>query len=172
MAISPLQYNFNTNNYRPTGVEKPDSAQNDPGISSSENAKKLPGMHDGEDGKVKSQQECETCRKRKYQDGSDEMVSFKTAQHMSPESAAVRVRAHEQEHVSNAYTKAAQEGGKVLRASVAIHTAICPECGHTYVSGGVTSTAIRYNNEKNPYEQDKKARDYGKLAGAHAKYDV
>ena len=57
--------------------------------------------------------ECQTCKRRKYQDGSDEMVSFKTAQHISPESAASAVRAHEQEHVSNAYKKAAMDDGKV-----------------------------------------------------------
>lgn len=171
MAISPLGINFNYNSYRPMGSEKSDGAETGLGVSSTEDTRKLPGMH-GEDGKVKSQQECETCRKRKYQDGSDEMVSFKTAQHISPQSAAARVRAHEQEHVSNAYTEAAQNNGKVLRASVAIHTAICPECGHTYVSGGVTNTAIKYSDEKNPYEQDKKARDYGRLAGSNAKYDV
>ena len=40
-------------------------------------------------------EECQTCKNRKYQDGSDEMVSFKSAAHISPESAAARVRAHE-----------------------------------------------------------------------------
>ncbi len=109
--------------------------------------------------------ECETCKNRKYQDGSDEMVSFKSAQHISPESAAARVRAHEQEHVSNAYTEAAQKNGKVLRASVSIHTAICPECGRSYVSGGTTSTQIKYRNEENPYQKDLKATDHIKYAG-------
>ena len=84
--------------------------------------------------------ECETCRERKYQDGSDENVSFKAASHISPEQAGAAVRAHEGEHVSNAYKKAAQEGGKVIHAGVSIHTAVCPECGRTYVSGGTTNT--------------------------------
>lgn len=123
---------------------------------------RLPGIKDGHNAPGG---ECETCKNRKYQDGSDEMVSFKSAQHISPESAAVRVRAHEQEHVSNAYTKAAQDGGKVLRASVSIHTAICPECGRSYVSGGTTSTQIKYNNEENPYQKDLKATDHIKYAG-------
>lgn len=79
-------------------------------------------------------EECQTCKNRKYKDGSDEMVSFKTPQHVSPEGAASAVRAHEQEHVSNAYKKAAMDDGKVVSASVSIHTAICPECGRTYVS--------------------------------------
>ena len=62
-------------------------------------------------GRKSSPAECETCKNRKYQDGSDEMVSFKSAAHISPEASASRVRAHEQEHVSNAYKKAAQGNG-------------------------------------------------------------
>lgn len=131
--------------------------------------KRFPGLgHTGH----KDPSECETCKKRKYQDGSDEMVSFKTAQHISPESAAARVRAHEQEHVSNAYTEAAQNNGKVLRASVSIHTAVCPECGRTYVAGGTTSTQIKYNNEENPYQKNRKAREYTAVAGENASFDV
>ena len=38
---------------------------------------------------------CEACANRKYQDGSDEMVSFKSATHISTEAAATAVRAHE-----------------------------------------------------------------------------
>ena len=109
--------------------------------------------------------ECETCANRKYQDGSDENVSFKSAQHVSPEAAGARVRGHEQEHVSNAYDKAKEAGGKVVNASVAIHTAICPECGRTYVSGGTTTTQIKYPNEDNPYQKQRKAADEGMLSG-------
>ena len=108
---------------------------------------------------------CETCASRKYQDGSDEQVSFKSAQHISPQAAAARVRGHEAEHVANAYDKAEEKNGKVLNASVSIHTAICPECGRTYVSGGTTRTSIKYGNEDNPYQKNKKASDSGVLAG-------
>ena len=114
--------------------------------------------------------ECETCATRKYQDGSDENVSFKSAQHISPNAAGARVRGHEQEHVNNAYDKAAEGGGKVLQASVAIHTSICPECGRTYVSGGVTSTKIAYPNEDNPYQKNRKEADAGLLKGMN--FDV
>lgn len=116
--------------------------------------------------------ECQTCKNRKYKDGSDEMVSFKTAQHVSPESAASAVRAHEQEHVSNAYKKAATDNGKVVSASVSIHTAVCPECGRTYVSGGTTHTQIKYFNEDNPYQKGLKIADQAKYAGMNADYAV
>lgn len=118
-------------------------------------------------GKKSSPAECETCKERKYQDGSDEMVSFKSASHLSPTAAGAAVRSHEQEHVSNAYKKAEQGGGKVLQASVAIHTAVCPECGRSYVSGGTTTTRIQYSNESNPYQKDKKAIDAIGLRGAN-----
>ncbi len=108
---------------------------------------------------------CETCANRKYQDGSDEMVSFKSASHISPEAAATRVRAHEQEHVSNAYKKAEQKDAKVVQASVAIHTSICPECGRTYVSGGTTTTTIRYNQDE--YADNAKKQDATVLPGAN-----
>lgn len=104
-------------------------------------------------------EECQTCATRKYQDGSDEMVSFKTAQHMSPESAASRVRAHEQEHVTNAYDEAMQKDGQVVACSVQIKTSICPECGRSYVAGGLTTTQIKYPNEENPYWKNVKALD-------------
>ncbi len=91
-----------------------------------------------------SPKDCKTCKERKYQDGSDENVSFKAASHISPQAAGSVVRGHEQEHVSNAYSSAAQKGGQVINASVSIHTAVCPECGRTYVSGGTTDTLIKY----------------------------
>ncbi|MBD5453360.1 MAG: hypothetical protein HDR30_03405, partial [Lachnospiraceae bacterium] len=90
---------------------------------------------------------------------SDENVSFKSASHISPDAAASRVRSHEQEHVSNAYKKAAQNNGEVVSCNVAIHTSVCPECGRTYVSGGTTSTQIRYFNEENPYQKEMKSSD-------------
>lgn len=117
-------------------------------------------------------EECETCKKRKYVDGSDEMVSFKSPAHISPQNAASAVRSHEQEHVSNAYSKAATDNGKVIRASVSIHTSICPECGRSYVSGGTTHTQIKYYNEENPYQQDLKATDEAKYKGMNTDLTV
>ncbi len=108
--------------------------------------------------------ECSTCASRKYQDGSDEMVSYKSAAHISPESSASKVRAHEQEHVNNAYSKAAKNNGKVVQVSVTLKMAICPECGRSYTAGGLTSTVIKYN-EDSPYGKEQKSRDYGMLVG-------
>ena len=100
------------------------------------------------------------------------MVSFKSPAHISPESAASAVRAHEQEHVSNAYSKAANGNGRVLSATVSIKTSICPECGRSYVSGGTTNTQIKYYNEDNPYQKDLKATDHQKYAGMNLDYAV
>ena len=121
-------------------------------LNPGESTQKMPG-------RKSSPAECETCKNRKYQDGSDEMVSFKAPSHISPDAAASRVRSHEQEHVSNAYKDAAQNNGKVISCNVSIKTSICPECGRTYVSGGTTSTQIRYYNEDNPYQKDLKSSD-------------
>ena len=116
-------------------------------------------------GRRSSPAECETCKNRKYQDGSDEMVSFKSPSHISPGASAAAVMGHEQEHVSNAYKKASQNNGKVLSTNVSIKTSICPECGRSYVAGGETRTQIKYYNEDNPYQQDKKATDGLKYIG-------
>lgn len=123
-------------------------------------------------GRKSSPAECETCKNRKYQDGSDEMVSFKAAGHIDPSNAAMVVMGHEQEHVSNAYRKAELGGGEVQRASVRLKTDICPECGRTYISGGVTTTQIKYYNENNPYQKDMKESDAAnKYRGAHVDMD-
>ena len=113
--------------------------------------------------------ECETCKERKYQDGSDEMVSFKAAAHISPESSASKVRAHEAEHVSNAYSKAANGNGRVISAKDNLTTTVCPECGRSYVAGGTTTTQIKYN-EDNPYERNRKNYEAASLSGQFVDY--
>ena len=115
--------------------------------------------------------ECQTCKERKYVDGSDENVSFKSATHIAPEAAMGRVMAHEGEHVANAYSKEAKENGQVVNASVSIHTAVCPECGRTYLSGGTTRTTIRYN-ESNPYGRNQKSLDGANLIGGKMDFSV
>lgn len=91
---------------------------------SGQNSQKIPGRRNFDT------YECQTCKNRKYQDGSDDPgVSFKTPTHISPENAAYAIRSHEMEHVSHAQAKAQREDEKILSQSVTYHTAICPECG-------------------------------------------
>ena len=112
-------------------------------------------------------QECETCENRTYVDGSNESdVSFKTAGHIAPEAAASTVRAHEYEHVRNAYQEDSKEGKELVSVSVSLKTAICPECGKTYVAGGKTRTLMRSGVEENPYEKQMQAyNNLGKANG-------
>ena len=184
MMISPMN-NFNTNfsanqygrnvqaGFGPNDVASVGFSGNDKTID----GRQLPGLEEENEEKKSGIQkdpseECQTCKKRKYQDGSDEMVSFKSPQHVSPENAGAAVRAHEQEHVSNAYKKAAMNNGKVVSASVSIHTAVCPECGRTYVAGGTTHTQIKYYNEDNPYQKSLKSADRAKYEGMNLDYAV
>lgn len=127
-------------------------------------AVKESAVHAKRTGKI----ECQTCKRRKYQDGSSECnVSFKSASHISPAEAGIKVRAHESEHVANAYKKAEQKGGKVVQASVAIHTAICPECGRVYISGGTTTTRIQYPHEEFAYQKNLKSLQKEAATGNH-----
>lgn len=88
--------------------------------------------------------ECHTCENRKYQDGSnDPGVSFKSPTTLSPEKAASAVRSHENEHVSRERASAKREGREVVSQSVSYHSAVCPECGRVYVSGGTTETVTK-----------------------------
>lgn len=92
-------------------------------------------------GDVQSSASCQTWSKRRYQDGSNDMgVSFKSPTHIAPGNAAAAVAAHENEHVVRAKAKASEENREVISQSVQIYTAVCPECGKAYVSGGKTRT--------------------------------
>ncbi|WP_432651762.1 hypothetical protein [Huintestinicola sp.] len=92
--------------------------------------------------------ECQTCKNRKYQDGSDDPgVSFKTASKIAPEAAAAAVRGHEMEHVYRNQAKAAREGREVVSQTVVLKTGICPECGKPYIAGGETRTVTKAKNE-------------------------
>lgn len=179
-GMSPINYYSGisgmrdvTNSANADALAKSGAIGNGGNISGTKNVENdKPIVNPGESEKVapgrkSSPAECETCKERKYQDGSDENVSFKSASHISPESAASAVRAHEQEHVSNAYKKASQNNGKVVSCAVSIHTAICPECGRSYVSGGTTSTSIKYSNESNPYVKNMKSQHADALKGSN-----
>lgn len=118
----------------------------------------------GEEEEAKSPQEtmeegeCQTCKHRKYQDGSnDPGVSFKTPAHIAPEQAAATVRGHEMEHVVREQASARREGREVVQQTVTMHTAICPECGDVYVSGGTTRTVTRANSQAEMFQQPEKS---------------
>ena len=88
--------------------------------------------------------ECQTCKNRKYQDGSDDPgVSFKSPGKIDPASAEAVVRSHEYEHVNHNQAKASREDREVIYQSVIIKHGICPECGDTYVTGGETTTVTK-----------------------------
>ena len=108
--------------------------------------------------------ECQTCKNRRYQDGSDEMVSFKTPGKISAGESYAKVMSHEQEHVSNARQKASGENARLISATVSLKLGVCPECGRTYVAGGTTNTRIEYT-EDNPYEKGRKTIEGSFLAG-------
>ena len=110
-----------------------DEAVQDPALSEAKSAQEV--MEEGE---------CQTCKERKYQDGSnDPGVSFKTPTNIAPEQVASAVRGHENEHVVREQAKAQREDRKVVSQSVTIHNDICPECGKVYVSGGTTRTVTK-----------------------------
>ncbi|MDR0903296.1 MAG: hypothetical protein LBM59_01530 [Ruminococcus sp.] len=98
--------------------------------------------------KNSSETECQTCKERKYVDGSnDSGVSFQTPTSVDPGSEASAVRSHEQEHVTRNAAKAQREG-MTARSSVKLNAAICPECGRLYISGGTTTTTFTRKADK------------------------
>lgn len=113
--------------------------------------------------------ECETCKNRRYQDGSDEMVSFKTPGKISPEESFAKVSAHEQEHVTNAIAEGSKPGKELISANVSLKTAMCPECGRAYVAGGTTRTMMKTYG-KDPFSQNQKAFEAEATKGNNVDY--
>lgn len=96
---------------------------------------------------------CQTCKSRKYQDGSNDTgVSFKTPGHIAPENAAAKVLSHEQEHINIAMNEARAEDKELISHSIRIYSAACPECGKSYIAGGEAKTTMRttVKSEKTP----------------------
>ena len=119
-------------------------------IAGTDNQAKIPGKPDNDT------YECETCKNRRYQDGSnDPGVSLKTPTRLSPEKAAFAIRAHEAEHVAHARVKALKEDQEIVSQSVSYRTGVCPECGRVYMAGGTTRTTFRSAPvvEENPVEK-------------------
>lgn len=114
--------------------------------------------------------ECETCKNRKYVDGSDEgNVSFKAPGHIAPEASAAAVMSHEREHVANAVSEGNQENKKLISATVSMQVAVCPECGRSYVAGGTTRTTMATYSD-NPYDQARKSLEGSFLVGQNVDY--
>lgn len=124
-------------------------------------------------GKKVEKGECQTCKNRKYVDGSNENdVSFKTPGHIDPGNAASTVMAHEKEHVANAVAEGSKPNKQLVSATVTLHTSVCPECGRVYVSGGTTHTTMRTTKESsnskdssNPYIKLQRDMNRNLLAG-------
>ena len=159
-ASAMLRYNFD-----PAAMAARMRIQQ-PGDPNAAQANPLPGVENPAAQEAKSAQEvmeegeCQTCKERKYQDGSDDPgVSFKTPTNVAPEQAASAVRGHENEHVVREQAKARQEGRKVVNQSVTYHTAICPECGTAYVSGGTTRTVTKAADSQQAQQQPKEGQD-------------
>lgn len=132
------------------------------------------GAKDAErSGRVK-QSECQTCKNRKYVDGSNENdVSFKTPGHIDPKSSAATVMGHERQHVANAIAEGNEENKELVSVSVSLKTSVCPECGSVYVSGGETNTTIRTTRSQggstkmNPYAKHQANLNYLMASGAN-----
>lgn len=120
--------------------------------------------------KSRKKGECQTCKNRKYVDGSNEgNVSFKTPGHISPEASGAVVMAHEQEHVANAVNEGNKANKELISATVSLQMAVCPECGRAYVAGGTTRTTMATYSD-NPYDQARKSIEGSLLAGQNIDY--
>lgn len=117
----------------------------------------------GNTGKVQPG-ECQTCKNRKYQDVSDEMVSFKTPANITPGESYAKVMGHEKEHVANAIAEGSKQNKELVSVSVSLKTEICPECGRSYVAGGTTSTIMKTYKD-DPYSQNRKSYEQEALKG-------
>lgn len=114
--------------------------------------------------------ECQTCKSRKYVDGSDDAgVSFKTPQHVGASQSASAVIGHEMQHYSRETADAKLNGGEVVSASISIDRKTCPECGRSYVAGGQTRVTKRFDKDKKAESEYFKNQFYNATAG---KYEI
>lgn len=161
--VQPVKGNMNTNGVRDTsGSEMPFTEPSINGghkvdpiggklVPADDRLSTLQGLFDDKTLKQVGIVECTTCATRTYQDKSDDSsVSFQAPTRLSPEQAATAVISHEMEHVANEQADARTEGKEVIAQSVQIFHSICPECGKSYVSGGLTKTTTA--SESNPYK--------------------
>jgi hypothetical protein len=173
MGISGMNPFSGYNAYNPVfntyGADKTKPVENAAGAGEAKRAEEADDTKKG--GRV-DKEECQTCKNRKYVDGSNESdVSFKSPAHISPDSSAAVVMGHEQEHMSNAIAEGNKENKELVSASVSLQTSTCPECGRVYVSGGVTHTTIRTTIDNsasvNPYQKRQADLNYLMASGAN-----
>lgn len=101
--------------------------------------------------------ECKTCKSRRYVDVSnDPGVSFKTPAYVPAGMSGVAVARHENEHVVREKARAEREGREVAGVSVNFIIGTCPECGRTYVAGGVTRviTVPKGHDDRKPEAEE------------------
>jgi len=111
--------------------------------------------------------ECQTCAGRRYVDRSnDPGVSFKTPTKISSSQSAQMVMSHELEHAARESAKATRENRRVIFSSITTMTAVCPECGAMYTSGGVTRTVT-----ENIPEDESLKDNFDKALGIGAAFD-
>ena len=113
-----LSLNPDTMSY--TGVSYPSvSPASGPGSISSPSVTSLSNAEGNRTEKASAKGECQTCKERKYVDGSDEgNVSFKAPGHIAPEASAGVVMAHEKEHVANAKREGNKPGNELVSAVI------------------------------------------------------
>ena len=58
--------------------------------------------------------------------------------------------------MANAIAEGSKENKELVSVSVSLRTAVCPECGRSYVSGGTTTTMMRTYND-DAYGRNRKA---------------
>ena len=108
---------------------------------------------------VSGSYECQTCQRREYKDVSDDStVSFQTPTRLTPAAAEGQVRAHEQQHVTHEQARADKQDRKVVAQSVAIHYAVCSECGKSYVAGGTTTTVTKAGSQQDFEKKNEPSR--------------
>lgn len=115
--------------------------------------------------KINPTKECSTCENRQYVDDSNENnVSFKSPSTISPEESFSKVMSHEREHVKNAVNEGNKPGAQLVSSSVSLKIGVCPECGKSFVEGGVTKTQMKYT-EQSPYDKSRKSFDAALIKG-------
>lgn len=129
--------------YQARSIAQNITANNKQAASQSAKGLEKAGKRDGFEGECPACQ-CEKCRSRRYQDGSnDSRVSFQMPTVMDPVKARSRVMSHEMEHVRSEQHKAKKENKIVVSQTVRIMNDRCEECGRNYVKGGFTRTITR-----------------------------